>query len=94
MLPWLAALAVPLGSFIKTRSTRRFDEEHSIEAILRLEALYKGISKEEITRVEKISAFHAQAMTIHTMLSAQFLDDDRRRKFTADFDKLMHSYNF
>lgn len=94
MLPWIAALAVPLCSFLKSRSTREADEERTVECILRLDALHKGISKEGFTRLEKIAAFHAQAMTIHTLLSAQFIDDDRRRRFTSDFDKLLHSYNF
>lgn len=94
MLPILALIAGPVVGYLSSLSTKETDDERTIDAIMRLDALHKAVLKEGITKLEKIAAFHAQAMTIHTLLSAQFLNDGRRRKFSADFDKLLHSYNF
>lgn len=88
----LATMAVP---FLNSYIHEDHDNALQIEATLRLEALFRGVSTEKsLKRAERISTFHAQAMTVFHLLHAQFKDERRKQQFAAHFDKLIHTYKF
>jgi hypothetical protein len=65
------------------------------EATLRVDHLYNAIAKEtSLSRVERISAYHAQAMTIYTLIVARISTQRRQVAFAKHFDNLLHSYSF